>query len=59
MSSPWLPVKLNFTGMARPALTTLTVGAPSMGWKKPRNWYFSTSNAPLSQTAPYGRATPR
>jgi hypothetical protein len=29
------PLSENLTGMARPALTALTVGGLSTGWKKP------------------------
>src|SRR5262245_10944353 len=36
---PLNPLKLNFTGMALPALTTLTTGKLSTGWKKPAKLY--------------------
>lgn len=35
MFRPWFPLKLNFTGMALPALTLFKTGRLSIGWKKP------------------------
>jgi hypothetical protein len=35
MFRPWLPPRLNLTGMALPALTVLIVGGLSTGGKKP------------------------
>src|SRR6185369_2119283 len=37
--SPLNPLKLNFTGIARPACTTLNTGRLSTGWKKPAKLY--------------------
>src|SRR5262245_27623655 len=37
MFSPRLPPRLNLTGMPWPALTWLSVGGLSTGWKKPLN----------------------
>jgi len=35
MSRPLLPLRLNLTGMARPALTAFTIGGLPTGEKKP------------------------
>jgi len=35
MDRPWLPPRLNFTGIALPALTALRTFPLSTGWKKP------------------------
>src|SRR6185503_6044318 len=37
--SPLFPLKLNFTGIARPACTTLNTGRLSTGWKKTAKLY--------------------
>src|SRR5262245_24995820 len=41
MSRPWLPPRSNLTGTALPAVTRLTVGVLSIGWKKP--WKLKTT----------------
>ena len=39
MSRPWLPPRLNFTGIALPAFATFSVGRLSTGWKNPEKLY--------------------
>src|SRR5438309_8980804 len=45
MFNPKLPPKLNFTGIALPALTELTTGRLSTGWKNPVKPYFGVSKS--------------